>query len=179
MSAEFEIKIMSGPGKISCGETGIDQMVKDSYLSTRYHHGHAFEVIECNHKKLVGYYMISFKSIMLDRLPDEITDYSDAVQEIPAVYIRYIAIEKKYQHYGIGSYVLAQIIKDVKGLGKNGWPIRLIYLEALDDKVKWYQNRGFKVMENKSIVSDSNLIPMYMDMLDDDTKEIIESEMEV
>lgn len=34
-------------------------------------------------------------------------------------------------------------------------------------------------MENKSIVSDSNLIPMYMDMLDDDTKEIIESEMEV
>lgn len=47
------------------------------------------------------------------------------------------------------------------------WPIRLITLDAMQDKYKWYEKIGFKFFDRSKIDSGDYTIPMYMDCLKD------------
>lgn len=77
-----------------------------------------------------------------------------------AVNIEYIAVDKKYQGYHFGTYILQQIITDVQNLCEY-WPVRFITLDALTTKIDWYKALGFK--EFKPNNDSSSTVRMYLD----------------
>lgn len=148
----------------SCGVESIDDMVYRSYYTTLLQHAYAY-VISAQGIAL-GYYMFNFKKIQLDECPEEISDYRELMEDCISVHIKYIAINEKYQKRGIGRVVMKIIIDDVMELS-NKWPVRLITLDAIPDKYKWYEKIGFKVWDKKQIDRCEYTIPMYMDCLKD------------
>ena len=88
------------------------------------------------------------------------------VDECNAVHIKYIAIDKKYQHKKIGTYVLKTIILNVLNLCQK-LPITLITLDALADKYDWYKKNGFIAFNEDELKGSKSVIPMYINCIVD------------
>lgn len=151
-----------------CGIDGVNDMVRRSYYPTLLQHLYAFEILADDQP--VGYYMVGFQRLQLTDCPDDIGDYiSDTSDYCYTLHIRYIAIAKKYQKLGIGTIVLKLLISSVFSLCVS-WPIRLITLDALKEKVNWYKSLGFIAFNEKDICKENAKIRMYMDCLIDRNK---------
>lgn len=144
-----------------CGVAGINQMVRNSYFPTLLQHLYAYEVTANNTP--VGYYMIGFRKIELSTLPDEIGELaSDMSEYCYALHLKYIGVDRKYQSKGIGKRVLEIVIAQTMRLCE-AWPIRLITLDALPERVEWYKSSGFKCIKETALSTGE--IPMYFDCL--------------
>lgn len=147
---ELEIKKISSDvvlGSFDCGNQSINNLISQSYYPTLLHQGHAF----CVHYngQVIAYYMLSIIAFNIDKCPPDVKEYLEHSiknsfnKHFAAVHIQYLAVDKQYQKYGIGTQLLKRIIKSTQALCKQ-WPIRFITLDALDDKVPWYRKNGFK-----------------------------------
>lgn len=130
-----------------CGNATINTLIQKSDYPTLLHQGFCFRVSSQN--KTAAYYMLSLVSFNINECPSEVKEYLEHSiknsfnKHFAALHIQYLAVNKPYQKYGIGTYLLKRIIKLTKALCKR-WPIRFITLDALDDKVPWYRKNGFK-----------------------------------
>lgn len=149
-------------GQFTCGVESIDDMVYRSYFTTILQHAYAYEVSSKN--IVLGYYMIVFQNINLDEYPEEISEYKDLLEYGTSAYIKYIAVDKRYQGHKIGTSILDQIIKRVFTLAAD-WPIRLITLDAIRDKYDWYKRMGFKALDESKLAAGDFTIAMYMDCI--------------
>ncbi|MFT8362553.1 MAG: GNAT family N-acetyltransferase [Sporolactobacillus sp.] len=79
------------------------------------------------------------------------------------LYIERIAVEQNYQRKGIGDYILNNILKISRMVNE-----RIIFLDALIEKVEWYEKRHFnRVIENESKLSNKDgLVLMFADLSD-------------
>lgn len=147
-----------------CGVAGInDMIINRSYYPTILQHLYSFEIIVDD--VLVGYYMYGFRKLKMEECPGDIGEYySDMSDVCYTLHIRYIAIATQYQHNGIGQRVLYLIIRQIYEMCKN-WPIRLITLNALPERVNWYKENGFQLFNESDIKGGNKDIPMYMDCL--------------
>ena len=143
-----------------CGNQSINNLISRSYYPTILHQAYAFCV--SNGDAIIAYYMLKFVSIDIGKCPDEISEfYEDSFEpHLCAVNIEYIAVDKKYQGYHFGTYILQQIITDVQNLCEY-WPVRFITLDALTTKIDWYKTLGFK--EFKPNNDSSSTVRMYLD----------------
>jgi GNAT superfamily N-acetyltransferase len=152
----------------NCGVAGINRMIRESYYPTLLQHMYAYEIIV--NDIIVGYYMIEFRRIYLAEsgLEEKIGEYiSDLADACYALNLRYIAVGSEYQHRGIGSLMLKLIIKQTNELCKN-WPIRLITLDALPEKVEWYKSNGFLPFRKNCAKNAKGEVPMFFDCLLDE-----------
>lgn len=143
-------------------------MIRESYYPTLLQHMYAYEIIV--NDIIVGYYMIEFRRIYLAEsgLEEKIGEYiSDLADTCYALNLRYIAVGSEYQHRGIGSLMLKLIIKQTNELCKN-WPIRLITLDALPEKVEWYKSNGFLPFRKNCEKNAKGEVPMFFDCLLDE-----------
>ncbi len=114
--------------------------------------------------------MYGFRRIGLSESPGDIGDYiSDLSEYCYALHIRYIAISEQYQRIGIGSNALGLLILQVQELCKT-WPVRLITLDALKEKVEWYKSKGFVMFNEDDISNSKKDVAMYLDCLVDTEK---------
>lgn len=151
-----------------CGIAGINDLVQRSYYPTILQHLYAFEILVDG--VIVGYYMYGFRRIKLSESPGDIGDYiSDLSEYCYALHIRYIAISEQYQRIGIGSKALGLLILQVQELCKT-WPVRLITLDALKEKVEWYKSKGFVMFNEDDIGNSKKDVAMYLDCLVDPEK---------
>ena len=132
-----------------CGVHSINDYVKQSYYPMLIQDAYTYEISADG--KTLGYYMILFRDIKMNRFPEEIAEYvSDFHGDtISAIHIKFIAISKQYQRHGIGTAVLRTIIKRVLNLSKD-WPIRVITLDASINVADWYKKEKFVSFANTS-----------------------------
>lgn len=149
--------------EFDCGNSSINMQVQASYYPTLLQYAYAYKVSISDH--IVGYYMIKLRTIKLEKAPSEISEYScSLISECNAVHIKYIAIDKEYQHKTIGTYVLKTIIVSVLNLCKK-FPITLITLDALIDKYDWYKRNGFRAFDEDELQVSQTTIPMYINCI--------------
>ena len=150
--------------QFDCGVHSINEYVKNSYYPMITQHAYAYSIM--NRGKILGYYQILFREILLDEFPEDIADYNPGVKDgkISAVHIRYIAIGEKYQKHKIGTGTLQSIIRDVQEFS-DLWPIRVITIDARVDLVNWYESIGFIKMKKNTPGQDGTSVAMYFDCM--------------
>ena len=164
-SLEFKLVTKQvGETSFDCGVDSINEYVRKSYYPTIAQHAYAYSI--CSGDKVLGYYQVYFKEILLEDFPEEISDYQSEIKDgkITAAHIRFLAIDKQYHRNKIGTKTLESIIKEVKTFSKV-WPIRVITIDARDDLVEWYKNEGFKLMINNTVGQDGVSTAMFFDCM--------------
>ena len=151
-------------GKFDCGVPSINEDVEHSYYSHILQHAYAYSIV--GRGKTLGYFQIMFRDVEIKDFPEDISEYEPEVKDrtITAVHIRFIAVDKAYQHKGIGQSVLETIIMRVNELSEK-WPIRIITIDARCDLVDWYTKCGFKPMIHNKEGQNGVTIAMYLDCI--------------
>lgn len=155
-----------------CANPSIEQQIRDSYFITLLKQGYGYQIIVEN--KVVGYYMLYFKDIELDevnKIMDEEYESNLASCYI-AMHIRYIAIDERLQHKGLGTRVLKGLLADILKISKI-YPIRIITIDALSEYHEWYKKIGFRDIPGREF--DGITYPMFVDcMLKEEAEKLAE-----
>lgn len=154
-----------------CNNSSIEEQVRDSYFITLLKQAYGHQIIIDG--QIVGYYMLYFKSIKpneIHKIMDEEYE-SNMVDYYMAMHIRYLAIDKRVQHRGIGTIVLRGILAEIIELSKK-YPIRIITIDALTEYYDWYKNIGFK--DIPGCESDGIVHQMYIDCMTKKETECLE-----
>lgn len=145
-----------------CANFSIEQQIKDSYYITllKQAYGHKIVIDET----VVGYYMLYFKGIRIEDINKIMNEEyeSNMTDYYTAMHIRYLAIDERIQHKGLGVRVLKVLISNILNLSKR-YPIRLITIDAISEYHEWYMKIGFKDIPGKSF--DGNTYPMFIDCM--------------
>ena len=163
-------KLISDPCNqaFDCGIAGINDMIKRSYFPTILQHLYCFEVKVDG--EIIGYYMYGFRKLKMEECPGETGEYfSDLSDVCYTLHLKYIAVASQYQHHGVGTKVLYLLIKQIFEMCKI-WPVRLITLNALKERVDWYRSIGFKMFNELDMQNNDKDVQMYMDCLLDPDK---------
>ncbi len=151
-----------------CGNNSINNMIFESYYPTLLQHAYTYEVTSVNASKVIlGYFMILFKTLPIEECPDDISGYfCDFVNSCCALHIKCVAVQKKYQNRMIGTSIVKTIVKHVLDLSKR-WPVLLITIDALKEKIEWYKKLGFLPFKEEDIDNMEPTITMYIDCISD------------
>lgn len=147
--ANLNFKLITDSTAISdsfdCGVESINKYVKDAYYPLLAQHAYVYNIIGGGES--LGYMQFLFRDVELDYFPDEISYIDPGVKEnvLPAIHIRFIAINKKYQKKRIGTAALQTAIFRIEKMTED-WPVSMITIDARYDLVKWYEEEGFKAM---------------------------------
>lgn len=159
-----------------CGNPSINRMIDQTYYSCLLREARAycvyFKVDDDQEKKqdddrgiLVGTYSVSIGKLGLEDAVSQLADYYS--REPPAcaiVHLDYIAVNSEIQRKGIGTTILAYIVLQARALYRE-WPVRLLVLDALREKVEWYQERGFAFVYQEDPDPHSTTVKMYLDLM--------------
>ena len=147
-----------------CGNCSINNRIYNSYYASLLRQIYCYQI---KYKDFViGYYGIYFFNMDTNAMPQYMQEYDACyVPFYTTIKIDFIAIDKKYQGQNLGTTALKIIISSLKVLSGQ-YPIRMIILDALKEKIQWYKHIGFKII-NQPSNPDSATIPMYLDCIDD------------
>lgn len=149
----------------SCANPSIDLLVRESYFVTllKQAYGHQIRTED----QVVGYYLIHFRSIKNNKInqmlgqPEE--EYESSLLDFYiALHIKYLAIDKEWQHRGIGTAVLKGLIDEGVNLSKK-YPIRMITIDALAEYYNFYKKIGFQDIPGQKPAGPT--IPMFLDCM--------------
>lgn len=159
--------------EFSCGVATIDRQIQQSHILVILRRCYAYSVTSKG--ILLGYYMVSLKGFRVDEFYPPVEDhFVEPYQDLYALNIDYIAVNKCYQGKHIGTAILQNILYDVKNLQRI-CPIRLITLEALNERISWYKEFGFKEAKHPNTNNSATTL-MYYDMVSPEDIELLESE---
>ena len=66
--------------------------------------------------------------------------------------------------------MLEYLVKDARTLSEH-WPVRLLFLDALRNKVDWYIGKGFAPLNSADLSGDSPTVRLYIDLMSAEEKE--------
>lgn len=163
MSELYYSRLLQPPDPdFSCGVTTIDQTIQQSHILVILRRCYAYSVMSKD--KLLGYYMVSLKRFSVETFYPPVEDhFIEPYQDLYALNIDYIAVNKKYQRNQIGTTILQNILDDAENLMKF-CPIRLITLDALEERIPWYRKFGFKKAKHPN-TDNATATLMYYDMV--------------
>lgn len=105
---------------------------------------------------IAAYFSIQFKDI---KIIEDFDEYN-----YPSIYLKCLAVDKRYESHGIGTALLEYITIQCEEVSKFVG-CRCLLIDALTEKAKWYEDRGFQYLD-----SDINrhlydiTIPMFIDL---------------
>ncbi len=158
----------------SCGNASIDHMLQSAWFLTCLNRCYTYEIstVTKQGKKILGYYMLTFRHFNQNELKAPLDEYSDGqYTDIYAMHIECIAIDEKLHGHKFGSAAMQHIIMSAEKATEI-CPIRILSLSALDDLEKWYGELGFKKLDRDSL--NPQTIVMYRDLLTEDKQLILE-----
>lgn len=152
----------------TCGVEYIDHNIKNSYYPYICKHE---DVYLCRlNDEILGYSIISIREIGPNEV-DSYTEYFADSKPFGVVYLNYIAIKEDRQHNGYGTRFIRNIIKLIRTYCKT-LPIRFITIEALKEKVCWYEEKGFQKLDSCSSNGNQR---MYLDLMSPEEFEVIDN----
>jgi hypothetical protein len=152
------------PSEFSCGNHSIDEKLHEhAYFQQILRQSYTYQIEADN--KVIGYYMLQFFPLDLAACPDYASDVYDTEDVVYyAIKLEVIAIDCRLQGNGLGTFVLKdKILPDALALSER-YPIRFIIIDALQERIHWYESIGFQSISNNS----ENLptVLMFMDLVD-------------
>lgn len=153
--------------KFTCNNPSIDKMLVDGYYSTLLKQGFCYEILVRN--CIVGYFFYTYILITCNDEREDSFGGSLMGCDYPAIHIKFLAIDKKYQCKRIGTHVLRLFIANARKLHKD-FPIRFIVIDALKNLCSFYSKLGFQPIDEQDINDNSSTIRMFFDLFDDDER---------
>ena len=152
----------------TCGLSYIDEYIKNAYYPNICGHEYLYCCYE--NDEIVGYCSISIREVE-DKYIERVSKdyYSDDTRYFATFYIRYIAVDINKQNNKIGTKFLKMIILYMKNYIKS-FPVRFIILEALKDKIDWYEKIGFQIIDKEEKNDNKK---MYYDLFGEEEYKII------
>jgi GNAT superfamily N-acetyltransferase len=140
----------------SCGNSSMDNFLKESAYYLTITKKAATSLVWLN-DEIVGYFTLQTHQFKTDIPISELNDSKH-------LYIERIATREDLQGRGIGTFILNYILELSSEINE-----RLIFLDALIEKVEWYEHRHFEniINEEKIKSNPDGLVFMYLDSYDD------------
>lgn len=158
-------------GEFNCGNPSINTLVAESFYP------HILKQIRVYKLSIqgmrVGFCSVSILAIALDNSDAPVAEFFDKTPTFAALKLDYLAVDEKVQNMGIGSTALQYIITEAQAL-HNMWPIRLLVLDALRDKIDWYTRKGFQALNKSELSGSSPTVQMYIDLMTDAEKQRVD-----
>lgn len=151
-----------------CGNPSVSNMIDQTYYACLLREARAYCVylkVKDDQEILVGAYSVSIDTLDVKNAVSPLADYYSREPPFRAmVHLDYIAVNSKVQDHGIGKAILEYIVLQARSLYRE-WPVRLLVLDALRDKVAWYEKRGFSAVYEDDPDPHSTTVKMYLDLM--------------
>lgn len=158
-------------GGFDCGNPSINKLVSESYYSHILKQTRVYKLSIQGQR--VGFCSVSILGISLESSDAPIAEYFDKTPSFGAVMLNYLAVDARVQHLGIGSTALEYIIAEAQTL-YTLWPVRLLVIDALRNKIDWYTNHGFEILNKADLNGISETVQMYFDLMPAEDQKSIE-----
>lgn len=158
-----------------CGNSSINRLVSESFFPHILKQCRTYKI--SMEKQRVGFCSVSILGISLDESDASMADYYSNTPSYGAVKLDYIAVDSRVQKYGIGTTALEYVKKQAKQM-YDTCPVRLLVLDALRDRIKWYTKNGFEAINSADLQGDSETVRMYIDLMPDEDKQFIDDYIE-
>lgn len=156
------IRMPEDTDEFDCGNASINQLVSRSFYPTLLKQTRTYMISMQGHR--VGFCSISILGISLEGSDAPIAESFEGTPSFAAVKLDYIAIDKNAQNFGIGASVLGYIVEAARELCRT-WPVRILVLDALRDKLTWYLKRGFQPIKSSDLDGDTPTIRLFVDLI--------------
>ena len=166
------INVIEDTDDFDCNNPSINQLVSRSLYPTVLKQARTYKITMQGHR--VGFCSISILGISLEHSDAPVAEAFEGTPSFAAVKLDYIAIDTRVQSRGIGTIVLKYIVSEARELCKV-WPIRILVLDALRDKISWYIKRGFQMINSSDLDGNTPTVRLYIDLIScEDAKKIDE-----
>ncbi|CAM4162218.1 GNAT family N-acetyltransferase [Paenibacillus alkaliterrae] len=148
----------------SCGNRLIDNYFFTTYKA-RYDHqnGLAATTVIIYEEKAVGFFTAACTQVQISK--EEASSLGISTFLVPAIEVKFLAVEERFQDKGIGTLAINKIIYDVYQFSQI-FACRYLFLWSVPDEraLSFYQNRYF---EDTGTVNSENLHLMMFQIPDD------------
>jgi len=150
--------------KFDCGDEDLNDFIKNDafiYQEKKI----ATTILFFYEENLIGFVSIAADSLKLNF--DEKQSYNihqKKLEDVPAVKLARLAVNKIFQKQGIGTNILKWVIGYVLECSEMV-AIRFITVDAYHDKLNFYQKFIFLVNQNKHYTKKTNHVSMRYDLL--------------
>lgn len=138
----------------TCSNGSMDNFLKfDAYLA--HLEREASTTLVYYESKVIAYFSLKRSKIRVDGIQDDIN----------ALDLARLAVDENYQGIGVGTFILARI-REIADMVNE----RYIQTDALWERWKWYENRGFNHIIDEEIDEKFHheLVYMIMDVYDEE-----------
>jgi ribosomal protein S18 acetylase RimI-like enzyme len=95
--------------------------------------------------RVVGFYALLNSAIRYRNAPASLTSIQSDRYDIPATYLKVLAVDSECQGRGYGSNLLLHALETAAAAAGLGVTSFAVFLHAVDDAVtRWYAARGFR-----------------------------------
>ncbi len=147
-----------------CGDTDLNDFIKNDafvYLEKKL----ATTILFFYQEKIIGFVSIAADSLKLNLEEKEVYNiHQKKLEDIPAVKLARLAVNKTFQEQGIGTNILKWTIGYALECSDKV-AIRFITVDAYNDKVNFYQRFNFLVNLNRHYTKKTHHISMRYDLL--------------
>ncbi|HJJ38983.1 MAG TPA: GNAT family N-acetyltransferase [Methanocorpusculum sp.] len=143
----------------TCTEPELNDFLKTDALND---HENLYSItrIICYDKTIIGFFTLIADNISVKTIPEN--EYSDYhYNKLPAVKIARLAVDKNYEHKGIGTLIITEILSVVNLISDNVG-CRIITVDAKENALGFYRKFTFREVISKK---NQEYIPMYLDFL--------------
>lgn len=91
-------------------------------------------------RELLGFYTLVVGELEVKNIEEQ------CLIQRPYVNLAYFAIDEKYHHKGYGKVMMGEVFQSVAVISFYAG-VEIIYLEAIDDSVRFYESLGFKLFK--------------------------------
>lgn len=144
MSARIKLEMLKEDPNLqgfSCGVNSIDIQVQNIYYAMCLCQGIAYQIQVNN---IICGYMFLTPSIIRVKEPDYESELMH--NTYPVIYVKFIAVNRKYQGHGIGKEAMDLLMRRVRE-----WhqiiPFRYLVIDALIERVAFYNRLGFSAID--------------------------------
>lgn len=155
-----------------CGISTVNDLVAASFYPHICKQRKVYKILVREAK--VGFLSVSVSSISLAHSDAPVADNYEDSPSFGAVKLDYIAVDQKVQKQRIGTTALKYIIQEARELYKF-WPVRLLILDAIRERIDWYRALGFEAVSQTELKSDSPTVQMYIDLMPESEKKNLDT----
>ncbi|MCM3110043.1 GNAT family N-acetyltransferase [Lederbergia lenta] len=145
-----------------CENSSIEQFLRtDAYYSTI--NKEASTSLVFHNENLVGFFTLNKSKLAIDIDEESDIDLEELTTQ-DCLFIARLGVRTEYKENGIGSWIIKKIIEIASMVNE-----RFIALDALIERYRWYEKRGFShLIESEIIESNSDgLVYMILDLYDE------------
>lgn len=136
----------------SCGNKELDDFINTDEVKTYETEMWGKTSLVLMNEKLVAFFTLANTVIRNEWIKERVNHRPRLrqISQIPALLIGRLAVQKEFQHQGIGSYLLKIIVGKALEMSKTVG-IRLVVLTAYPENINWYGDRGFQMCVEKHL----------------------------